>query len=234
MLKFRFILDKDKETEWLNGMAQDGWAMTGYFMGFYQFDPCEKGAWQYQIDFTDRFFSVSNDYREFMREMGVEIVMNWGFWICLRKPASAGEFILYSDVDSLIEHYTKIRTMFKIATVIEIICFSMELLAAAAGVYFGFAFALLLGALILALANVTFKTNDIIEELKERKTGIASEKKGRRFSPLLLVGVFLNSIALMLGHSPAPIYWMYLKHVIQIMAIFCTGAGVFMTVRRRK
>lgn len=122
--------------------------------------------------------------------------------------------------------------MFKVVTVIDIICLFMELLAAAYGAHFGYAAALLLGACVLALANATFKTNDIIEELKERKTGIASEKKGRRFSPLILVGMFFNSFALMMG-NPTPIYYIYLKHGFQILALIFMGAGIFTTVRRR-
>ena len=232
MLKFHMSFDKDEETVWLNSMAQSGWAMTGFFGGFYTFDPCEKGAYLYQIDFTDRLFSVSNDYREFMQEMGAEIVANWGFWTVLRKPASEGTFELYSDEDSQIEHYAKIRGMFKVITVIDVICLSMELLAAASGAHLGYAFALLLGACVLALANATFKTNDIIEELKERKTGIASEKKGRRFSPLILVGLFFNSFALMMG-TPVPVYFIYLKRSFQILSLIFMGAGIFTTVHRR-
>ena len=43
MKKFVLYFDKDKETEWLNKMAQDGWAMTDFFAGVYTFEPCEKG-----------------------------------------------------------------------------------------------------------------------------------------------------------------------------------------------
>lgn len=62
-------------------------------------------------------------------------------------------------------------------TIVNILCFSVELLAVAAGAHFGYVFALLIGACVPALANATFKTNDIIEDLKECKTGIVSEKK---------------------------------------------------------
>ena len=232
MLRFRLSFNKDAETEWLNSMAQSGWAMTGFFGGFYTFDPCEKGAYLYQVDFTDRFFSVSSDYREFMQEMEVEIVANWGFWTILRKPASEGEFKLYTDVDSQIEHYTKIRRMFKIVTIIDIICFSMELLAAAGGAHFGYTFSFLIGACALALANAAFKTSDIIEELKERKTGIASKKRGRRFSPLVLVGLLINSYALSMGNSISAS--LYLKRSFQILALIFMIVGVFSTIRCRR
>lgn len=234
MTKFRLLFDKDKETEWLNSMAQDGWAMTGFLGGFYYFDPCEKGAYSYQVDFTDRFFSVSTGYRKFMQEMDIEIVANWGFWTVLRKPASEGEFQLYTDVDSQIEHYTKIRRMFKVVAIIEIICLFLQLWNAVKYTYhLGYAFALLAGALALLIANAAFKTGDIIEELKERKTGIASGKKGRRFSPLFLAGLLFNSIALMMG-NPAAIPLIYFKRGLSVLALILMGAGVATTLLRRR
>lgn len=43
MIKYRFYLDKDAETAWLNQMAADGWAMKRFFAGFYDFETCENG-----------------------------------------------------------------------------------------------------------------------------------------------------------------------------------------------
>ena len=105
MIRFRLYYDKDKETEWLNEMAADGWALKSFFAGFYKFEPCEKGEYIYQIDLGDELYSVSDEYRELMGELGVEIVVLWGFWIILRKRAEDGPFELYTDVDSKIEHY---------------------------------------------------------------------------------------------------------------------------------
>ena len=33
MIRFRLYYDKDKETEWLNEMAADGWALKSFFAG---------------------------------------------------------------------------------------------------------------------------------------------------------------------------------------------------------
>lgn len=127
MMRFRLYFDKDKETEWLNEMSRQGYALTGFCMGFYSFERCEPGEYVYQVDFTDGFFRVSSDYREFMAEAGVELVCLWGYWVILRKRASEGAFELYTDVESSIEHYTKIRRMFKAAACLEIICLFMEI-----------------------------------------------------------------------------------------------------------
>ena len=74
MTKFRIYFDKDKEVTWLNEMAAKGWAMTSFGCCVYHFEPCRPGEYLYQIDFGDGAFSVSEDYREFMSEAGVEIV----------------------------------------------------------------------------------------------------------------------------------------------------------------
>ena len=72
MIRFRLYYDKDKETEWLNDMVSEGWAMKGFFCGFYKFEKCEKGEYIYQIDFGDTLYSVSDEYRELMNDLGVE------------------------------------------------------------------------------------------------------------------------------------------------------------------
>lgn len=70
MIKFRIYLDKEAEEKWLNQMAADGWAMESFFGGIYQFSACEKGAYTYRVDFGDKLFSISEDYRELMQDAG--------------------------------------------------------------------------------------------------------------------------------------------------------------------
>lgn len=191
MIKFRLYFDKDEETKWLNQMSEEGWGITGFFVGFYNFEKCDKGKWNYQIDFGDRLFAVSDDYRAFMEETGAEIVQTWGYWIILRKPASEGKFELYTDVDSSIEHYTKIRRMFKIATIIELICFFVEIFAAIEGAGTGYVFAFIFIAILATLANAIMRINDILDKLNERKTGIETSGKRRKISVLMPIGMLL-------------------------------------------
>ncbi|MDK2867087.1 MAG: hypothetical protein PWP51_2453 [Clostridiales bacterium] len=171
MIKFRLYFDKDLETEWLNEMAAKGYAMTGFFAGFYMFENCEPGKYIYQVDLGNRFFSVSNDYREFMNDTGVEIVQTWGLWIILRRLSSAGKFELYTDVDSSIAHYTKIRRMFIVVLAIEICCFFIELFGAMAGIHFAQVFLFLLIFIVAAFVNIILKTSQTIAKLEERKGG---------------------------------------------------------------
>ena len=225
MTKFRLYFDKDKETTWINEMAAQGYSLTGYCMGFYKFEESEPGKYTYQIDFGDKMFAVDDNYREFMAENNIEIVSLWGYWIILRKLACDGEFELYTDVDSSIEHYTKILKMFKVVTIIELICFMVEVLGAMQGVAIGFFGMVLIGAIVIVCMRATLSTKRKIAELKERKgevvTGLASGKT----SPALISGLLLNAGALALKNSATisdPIIT-----GIQIVAIVLMLVGIY-------
>lgn len=225
MTKFRLYLDKDKETAWINEMAAQGYALTGFFAGFYKFEECEPGKYTYQIDFGDKMFSVDENYREFMAENNIEIVSLWGYWIFLRKLTADGEFKLYTDVDSSIEHYTKILKMFKVVTIIELICFFVEVMGAMNGAGIGFFGMLLIGAIVIGCMRATISTKRKIAELKERKgevvTGLASGKT----SPALISGLLLNAGALALknGNTVSGSIIM----VVQIIAIILMLVGIY-------
>lgn len=222
MIKFKLYFDKDKETAWLNELSQKGYAMTGFFAGFYHFEQCEPGKYVYQIDFGDRLWSVSNEYREFMTEMDVEIVQCWGFWIILRKKATDGAFELYTDVDSMITHYAKILMMFKIVTIIELICFYMEIFAAMSGFPYGIFLALIIAVFVIAFLKISLHTKAVIRKLKERK-GESLAKDNPRVSRSLMAGMFLNLTALLI-ESPTltPV-----RTVIQIFAIILMLYGLY-------
>lgn len=225
MTKFRLYLDKDKETAWINEMAAQGYALTGFCIGFYKFEECEPSKYTYQIDFGDKMFAVDDNYREFMAENNIEIVSLWGYWIFLRKLAADGEFKLYTDVDSSIEHYTKILKMFKVVTIIELICFFVEVMGAMNGAGIGFFGMLLIGAIVIGCMRATISTKRKIAELKERKgevvTGLASGKT----SPALISGLLLNAGALALknGNTVSGSIIM----VVQIIAIILMLVGIY-------
>lgn len=229
MIQFRLYWDKDKETVWLNDMAAKGYAMTGFFAGFYTFEKCEPGEYTYQIDFGDKFGNVTDDYREFMEETGVEIVQTWGFWVILRKKTTDGPFVLYTDVDSQITHYTKIRNMFKVAAIIELICFYIEIFALyqlpAGERTLNLFFTILVGIFVIVVIKAALGTNKIIGELKERKGEVNSMKKNN-MSPLLPIGLLLNTCGLLLIDNPS---LDIVKMIVQIVAIIFMLVGAYQT-----
>ena len=50
MIKYRYYIDNQKEQDWLNKLSREGWALKKFFLGFYKFEKCEPGEYEYQID----------------------------------------------------------------------------------------------------------------------------------------------------------------------------------------
>ena len=105
MLKFKLYYDKDEEENWLKKMCLNGWAFKSFFLGFYTFEKCEPGEYNYQIDLLDSWNGEKSDYKDFMKDAGVEIVSQWWRWVYLKKRASDGPFEMYSDAESKIVQY---------------------------------------------------------------------------------------------------------------------------------
>lgn len=233
MTRFKLLFNKDEETVWINALAEQGWAMRSFFLGFYSFERCQPGEYLYQIDFVDKFGHLSRDYRGFMEEMGVEIVCQWGFWVILRRPAQEGPFELYTDVESTMEHYRKIRTMFKVVTLLEIICFFVQVIATFNGSVGLLPAALIMPALILVLMREITRINGILDELGQRQGQPAEGVGWRRRRPSLLLpaGMLLNAIALLIsntempGDDPA-------RRVLQVAAIVLMVVGIYRTAHR--
>ena len=126
MKKFRLYYDKDKETQWLQRMANQGWALETFFLGVYTFVPCEPGEYRCQIDFLENGADFEG-YRQLMEDSGVEGICRWGRWVFLRKKVADGPFVLYTDTESLIRHYGNIRAFFRFFSALLLICFLTNL-----------------------------------------------------------------------------------------------------------
>lgn len=229
MIKYRLYFDKDEETEWLNELSAQGWALKKFFAGFYSFEACEPGKYTYQVDFGEHLFHIGKDYKDFMEDTGVEIVQAWGYWIILRKLTANGPFELYTDVDSSIAHYSKIRNMFRGVSILLMLCLFFELFAGISGVSVGYICACIIGAMLFAIVNVLFKTNTIIANLKEKKGEAEAPQKCRYVSPLLPCGLLLNACALIIDESVSQPIWF----TIEILAIILMLVGICKTARMK-
>ncbi|OPZ93188.1 MAG: hypothetical protein BWY74_01234 [Firmicutes bacterium ADurb.Bin419] len=77
MIKFRIYYDKDAEQDWLNKMSNRGYAFKNFCLGFYTFEECEPGKYSYQIDLVDNKPDAYEEFCEFMKESGVDVVARW-------------------------------------------------------------------------------------------------------------------------------------------------------------
>lgn len=170
MLRFKLYYDKDAEEDWLKKMCLDGWAFKKFFLGFYTFEKCEPGEFNYQIDLLDSWNGEKDDYSAFMEDTGVEVIDQWWRWVYLRKRASDGPFEMYTDIDSKISQYNKIKNFFKVALVIEILCFFIELMATiSTGSNIFAIFTVLLAVICLAILKIVWKCKCKIEQYKHEK-----------------------------------------------------------------
>ena len=167
-----------------------------------------------------------------MGELGVEIVVLWGFWIILRKRAEDGPFELYTDVDSKIEHYRKIRRMFKVVTVIELLALFSEIYAGMTGNGVGWVFALLISLFVFTCADATLRTNKVIARLEEQKSGIEPEKKGGGTLPLIIIsiGLLTNCCMAAVERFAPPM----ISYPVHIFAVIMMAVGIVLTVKEGK
>lgn len=222
MVRFRWFYDTDKETEWLNRMAQQGWAMTDYFLGFYRFAECEPGEYIYQTDMTEKMFGVPEDYRQFMDEMGAEIVCHWGFYVILRRKASEGPFRLYTDVESRIGYYSKLQNLFGTAATMQAAGLLSGIFSAV--VYdnpFGWVLALIAGILLLPFLWQSAHLKNILKEMKNRREQTVLEPgENARSHVLAKRGVIVASL------FGAPVLYAALHELGHCIAVWLCGGTV--------
>jgi len=103
--------DHEKEEKWLNEMSAKGFALIGYSWCKYIFTASHPSEYIYRIELLEQFpiHPESQHYLQFMAENGVEHIASYMRWVYFRKPAADGAFDIYSDTDSKINHYQRIR-----------------------------------------------------------------------------------------------------------------------------
>jgi hypothetical protein len=114
MKKFKLYYDKDKEEAFLNDMSAKGYAMKRFFLGLYTFEKCQPGEYTYRVDLiSDKTVEQRNELYDLVQDSGGELVQTWGIWAFFRKK---GNFELYTDPESQIKQFRRIRTIFAAST----------------------------------------------------------------------------------------------------------------------
>ena len=102
--KWFWVWDFEKEEDWLNEMAMNGWVLDGVGWCTYHFVRCEPGGYSVRLE----MHPYDESYLAFMEETGAEYVGRVMMWIYFRKKTAEGPFNLFSDIDSRIGHLNKI------------------------------------------------------------------------------------------------------------------------------
>jgi len=112
----------EREETWLNEMAAQGKALTGYSWCRYVFEDAPKGEYIYRIELLDKHprHPESKKYIRFVEETGAECVTTYMRWVYFRKRAADGPFDLYTDIGSRIKHYKRVSTLWHTFAAIEL------------------------------------------------------------------------------------------------------------------
>lgn len=102
-----WVWNFDKEERWLNEMAEEGWVLESVGFCTYHFVACEPGEYTIGME----MHACNHDYINFVEDTGAEYVGRMYRWIYFRKKTIQGDFNIFSDIDSKINHLDNIGKM---------------------------------------------------------------------------------------------------------------------------
>ena len=118
--KWFWAWDFDKEEEWLENMARNGWVLDGVGFCTYHFIRTEPGEYSVRLQYLP-YAEESSDYAILLEESGAERVGRIVQWVYYRKKTTDGPFQLFSDLDSRIAHLDKIAKLMLIIAVANLL-----------------------------------------------------------------------------------------------------------------
>lgn len=110
----------DKEEEWLENMARNGWTLDGVGFCTYHFIKTEPGEYSVCLQYLP-YAEENSDYTDLLAESGAERVGRMVQWVYYRKKTKDGPFQLFSDLDSRIAHLDKIALLMLVIAVVNLV-----------------------------------------------------------------------------------------------------------------
>ena len=161
--KWFWVWEYEKEERWLNEMALEGWALQSVGWCRYTFERTEPGAYTIRLEMR----APDELYLDFMRESGAEYIGRMIQWIYFRRPSALGGFDLFSDLDSRIEHLTRVGTSLRLIGLANLIIGCVNAFASGSGV--GVINLLCATLLMYGLGRITGKRDEMEKERQIRE-----------------------------------------------------------------
>ncbi|MBR6115147.1 MAG: DUF2812 domain-containing protein [Oscillospiraceae bacterium] len=155
--KWFWVWDFEKEEDWLNEMAMNGWVLDGVGWCTYHFVRCEPGEYSVRLE----MHPYDESYLAFMKETCAEYVGRMMMWIYFRKKTAEGPFDLFSDIDSRIGHLNKIGRMLAVVGLVNLVLGVANSINAA---HFGWVNLLCASLLMYALGRIHGKKEALERE----------------------------------------------------------------------
>ena len=105
VFKWYWVWDFEKEEQWLNEMAAQGWALSRVGWCTYHFERTEPGEYEVRLECR----KADDGYLSFVQETGAEYLGRVFMWIYFRRKSEKGRFELNGDLDSRIAQLNTIN-----------------------------------------------------------------------------------------------------------------------------
>lgn len=121
LVKWKFFMQWDHEIEedWLNAMDAQGWILEKAQPFRYTFTKGEPGQYIYRLTFSPDS-PKDKGLNELLLDSGAEYVLTNSTWQYYRRARALGPFEIYSDLDSRIAQFKRIRAILIVPIVLFI------------------------------------------------------------------------------------------------------------------
>lgn len=165
MTKWFWAWDFDKEEEWLEEMARNGWALDGVSFCRYHFIKTEPGEYTVRLQYLP-MGEETGDYASLMEESGAERVGRMVQWVYYRSKTANGPFELFSDLDSRINHLNKIASLMLIMAILNLV---IGLINSRSPVYLGWINLVVVSLLTYGMGRIHGKKEALEKERRIRE-----------------------------------------------------------------
>lgn len=120
-----WIWDFEKEEQWLNTMAMEGWALDSVAFCTYRFVRCEPGEYIIRMEMR----APDGAYRSLVEDMGAEYIGRMSQFIYFRRAAALGAFELNSDIASRLAPFRRVDRILRVLGALNIALGTCNVLA---------------------------------------------------------------------------------------------------------
>ena len=147
--KWFWVWDYEKEEQWLNAMAMEGWTLVGVGFCTYRFRADVPGAYTVRM------------------ETGAEYIGRIGQWLFFRKKTEEGAFEIFSDLDSRISHLDRCG---KVLTAVGAVNLGIGVISGLGADTFGWVNLLCAAAVMYGLGRIHGKKETLMDRRRLTET----------------------------------------------------------------
>ena len=109
IFKFRFFIDHEREEQWVNNMAEQGWHLKKFWPFVFLFEYSKSDEYIYR---NEMVLKRKKDYYDFLDTMNIKHVYSFGVWAYFKKRKEEGPFEIFSGKSEKIKYLSRINTLF--------------------------------------------------------------------------------------------------------------------------